>query len=174
MASLEDVAFLNPDNISVTKEHLKTCCKPVYHPRRFKSKGTLLILVWNFLYTSVFYLLSHFLNKTFTSKALFGTLGITLLIAGWLADTRIGRYKVVRTSIWIMWIAAVIATMSVVAASFNQSYHDTNNNVLTVTLLIMVVGLGGFLVSIIQFGLDQLHDASTMEIKSFIIGTYGR
>jgi hypothetical protein len=49
MASLEDVSLLNPDNIAVTKEHLKTCCKPVYHPRRFKSKGTLLILVWIFL-----------------------------------------------------------------------------------------------------------------------------
>jgi hypothetical protein len=33
----------------------------------------------------------------------------------------------------------------------------------------MVVGLGGFLVSIIQFGLEQLHDASTTEVKSFIV-----
>ena len=95
MASLEDISLLNPDNITVTKEHLKTCCKPVYHPRRFKSKGALLILVWNFLCMSVFYLLSHHLNKTYASKAWFGTLGITMLIAGLLADTRIGRYKVV-------------------------------------------------------------------------------
>ena len=34
---------------------------------------------------------------------------------------------------------------------------------------VIAIGLGGFLASIVQFGLDQLHDASTSEIKSFII-----
>ena len=169
MASLEDISLLNPDNITVTKEHLKTCCKPVYHPRRFKSKGALLILVWNFLCMSVFYLLSHHLNKTYASKAWFGTLGITMLIAGLLADTRIGRYKVVCTSIWMMWIAVVIAMINSISAYFSQSYHGINKTVLDIILLVISVGFGGFLVSIVQFGLDQLHDASTTEIKSFII-----
>ena len=36
-----------------------------------------------------------------------------------------------------------------------------------VALLAMAVGLGGFQATIIQFGLDQLHDASASEIKSF-------
>ena len=170
MASLEDISLLNPNNIAITKEHLKICCKPVYHPRRFKSKGALLILVWNFLCMSVFYHLSFYLSNKNISKAWLAIpVGITLLIAGWLADTRIGRYKVVRTSIWIMWIAAVLATMSSISAYFSQSYLGINKIVLNVTLLITAVGLGGFLVSIIQFGLDQLHDASTTEIKSFII-----
>ena len=48
MASLEDISLLSPDNIVITKEHLKTCCKPVYHPRRFKSKGALLIPVFQY------------------------------------------------------------------------------------------------------------------------------
>ena len=39
---------------------------------------------------------------------------------------------------------------------------------LDIILLVISVGFGGFLVSIVQFGLDQLHDASTTEIKSFI------
>ena len=170
MASLEDISLLNPDNIAVTKEHLKTCCKPVYHPRRLKSKGALLILVWNFLCMSVFFHWSLYIGNKNISKAWLATLvGITLLIAGWLADTRIGRYKVVRTSIWIMWIAAVIATISSTSAYFSQSYHGINNTVLNVTMFIMAVGLGGFVINIIQFGLDQLQDASTIEIKSFIV-----
>ena len=173
MASLEDVSLLNPANIAVTKEHLKTCCKPVYHPRRFKSKGALLILVWNFLCASVFHLLIHNLYKGYSSKVgVAFAVGITLLIAGWLADTCIGRYKVVRTSIWIMWIAAVLATISSIPAYVysSQNYrHDINKTVLNVILCIMGVGLGGFVVNIIQFGLDQLHDASTTEIKSFIV-----
>ena len=69
-----------------------------------------------------------------------------------------------------MWIAAVLATISSISAYyFSQNYYSINKMVLNVTLLIMAVGLGGFLVSIIQFGLDQLHDASATEIKSFIV-----
>ena len=173
MASLEDVSLLNPDNIVTTKEHLKICCKPVYHPRRFKSKGALLILIWNFLCISVLHLLFHKLYEKFMSKAWVTiiVIGITLLIAGWLADTRIGRYKVVSASIWIMWIAAVIATISSITANVysSQSYHDINKTVIYVILCIMGVGFGGFFVNIIQLGLDQLHDASTTEIKSFIV-----
>ena len=101
MASLEDVLLLTPDNIVFTKEHLKTCCKPVYHPRRFKSKGSLLILVWSFLCIDVNRLLGHYIaiDENYSHKVWFSTIGITQLIVGWLADTRIGRYKVVRTSI---------------------------------------------------------------------------
>ena len=173
MALLENVSLLNPDNIAVTKEHLKTCCKPVYHPRRFKSKGALLILVWNFLCMSVLHLLFHNLYEKFTTKPLVAIIvaGITLLIAGWLADAQIGRYKVVSTSILIMWIAAVIATIGSITAYVysSQSYYDINKTVIYVILCIMGVGFGGFFVNIIQLGLDQLHDASTTEIKSFIV-----
>jgi dipeptide/tripeptide permease len=70
---------------------------------------------------SVFHLLNLHVNETHASKAWIGTLGITQVIAGWLADTRIGRYKVVRTSIWIMWIAAVIATTSTVSSYILKS-----------------------------------------------------
>ena len=120
---------------------------------------------------SVNRLLGHYIDENYTHKVWFSIIGITQLIAGWLADTRIGRYKVVRTSIWIMWIAAVLATISSISAYyFSQNYYySINKMVLNVTLLMMAVGLGGFLVSIIQFGLDQLHDASTTEIKSFIV-----
>ena len=102
-------------------------------------------------------------------RAYFLTLGITSSTAGWLADTRIGRYKVVRTSNWVMWIAAVIATTSSVVAHLYESYDGFHSHLVDVALFAMAVGLGGFQTSIIQFGLDQLHDASTSEIKSFIV-----
>ena len=87
MASLED---LSSDNIAITKEHLKTCCKQVYHPKRFKSKGALLILVLSLLCMSVYHLLSHYIEEKYISKVWFGIVGITQLAVGWLADTRIG------------------------------------------------------------------------------------
>ena len=90
MASLEDISLLTPENITITKEHLKTHCKPVYHPRRVKNKGVLLVLAWNFLTMSVFYLLNNYFKKRYALKAWFAIFGITLPLAGWLADTRIG------------------------------------------------------------------------------------
>ena len=57
-----------------------------------------------------------------------------------------------------MWIAAVIATTSSAIAYLNQRYYSINSIVLNVALFIMATGLGGFQASIIQFGLDQLHD----------------
>ena len=120
---------------------------------------------------SVLYFLYHnLIYDKFMSKAWVAiVVGITLLIAGWLADTRIGRYKVVCISIWITWIAAVLAMISSVTVYSSQNYRDINKIVLNVVLCIMGVGFGGFLVNIIQFGLDQLHDALTTEIKSFIV-----
>ena len=35
--------------------------------------------------------------------------------------------------------------------------------------IIAAIGFGGYLGSIVQLGLDQLHDASSTEIKSFTI-----
>jgi peptide/histidine transporter 3/4 len=68
-----------------------------------------------------------------------------------------------------MWIAAVIATMSSVVAHLHESYGGIHSYLVAVAFFAMAVGLGGFQATIIQFGLDQLHDASTSEIKSFII-----
>ena len=118
---------------------------------------------------SVNRLLGHYIDENYTHKVWFSIIGLTQLIAGWLADTRIGRYKVVRTSNWVMWIAAVIATISSVVAHLYEGYVSFHSYLVAVTLFAMAVGLGGFQATIIQFGLNQLHDASTSEIKSFIV-----
>ena len=120
MASLEDVVLLHQDKNAINEYHHKSCCKPAcYRPRRVKNKGALLVLAWNFLALSVFYLMNDYFKNRYMIRAYFAILGITSSIAGWLADTRIGRYKVVRTSIWIMWIAVVIAMISSISAYFS-------------------------------------------------------
>ena len=43
-------------------------------------------------------------------------LGFTLPFAGWLADIRFGRYKVIHWSMRIMWIASMLATVSSVVS----------------------------------------------------------
>ena len=172
MASLEDVTvlLLHPEKDTVNKQDKKLCLKPAcYHPRRVRNKGALLVLAWNFLTMSVFYLINDYLSDRYLLKVCLGVFGLTLLIAGWLADTHIGRYNVMHSGIWIMWIATLITTTSSVVASLHGSYDAVHPILLQIAIPVMAVGLGGFQASIIQFGLDQLHDASTSEIKSFII-----
>ena len=97
------------------------------------------------------------------------TWGFTLPIAGWLADVYLGRYKVIRCSIWIMWIASVLLVASSVLSQLVDGYYSINNKyILIVLLLIMSIGYGGYQANIILFGIDQLQDTSTDEITSFI------
>ena len=64
----------------------------------------------------------------------------------------------------------IAVTASAVVGQFNDMYHHYDIKIVRHILLYLVsIGLGGFQANIIQFGLDQLHDASTTEIKSFII-----
>ena len=144
MASLEDVALLHQDKNDHEHYH-KLCCKPAcYRPRRVKNKGALLVLAWNFLAFSVFHLINNYSKNRYNKSMLcnFGSHIVNSRMA--IADTRIGRYKMVRISNWVMWIAAVIATTSSVVAHLYESYDAFHSYLVAVALLAMAVGLGGF------------------------------
>ena len=150
-------------------ERLKICCKPKYQPRILRNKGALLVLVWNFLVTTVFYYVYYessrdnsFCNTCF--KLILVPVGIALLFSGWLADVYFERYKVLRWSIIIMWISSLLLTTTFVVeemVTFTNYYQ-------LVFLSSLGIGYGMFQANILQFGLDQLTDSSTDEIVSFV------
>ena len=130
-----------------------------------------MLLVWNYLIITM-----YFFNKV-DDPASFTVYrhhylelvagGLTLSVAGWLADVRIGRYRMIRFSMWAMWITYTLATACDVTANLVTSYAITY---ITEALLILAtMGLALFQANILQFGIDQLPDASTDEIVSFII-----
>ena len=150
-------------------ERLKFCCRPKYQPRKLKNKGAILVLVWNFLVTNVYYYLYY---KSVTPETFCPTCfqlillptGIVVLFAGWLADVYVERYKVLRWSIIIMWISSLLLTTTFVIekiVTFTNYYQ-------LVFLFSLGIGYGMFQANIIQFGIDQLTDASSNEIVSFI------
>ena len=98
-------------------------------------------------------------------------IALALPVAGWAADTHFGRYKMIRCSIWIMWIGSAVLTVSSVLLQLvdRDSYSSINTKVQYLLYAFMGIGFGGYQANVIQFGLDQLHDASTIEITSFII-----
>ena len=146
------------------KEHLKACCKPTYNLRMLKNKGAIIVLIHNYLAFSLFtYLLGQQPKDKLTPHYI--TWSLTIPLLGWLADVRIGCHNLIRWSIWIMWIAFMLATVSSVVASFVT--FDTE--IITIVLLTMAsAGFGGHQANVIQYGLDQLQDASTDEITAFI------
>ena len=154
-----------------TKERLSICCKPSFQLRRLKNKGAILILIWSFLCASVFRFYWHTTDDygiEFLVQA--SVFGLTLSIAGWIADIHIGRYRVISLSMWIMWAALMLATMSSVFANTMDNYTSKIDRYVNgVLMTVGALGAGGFQANVIQFGMDQLHDASTSEITSFII-----
>ena len=140
-----------------------------------KNKGAILIILWSFLIGTVFHLLRAGYNEPQKAVNHVSYTGLILIsstlfypIGGWLGDTRLGRYIVIRYSMRIMWIGCLLLTT-------NEVLTDVFAMQLTITVWIyrclyifMAIALGGFQSNIIQLGIDQLSDASSTEITSFI------
>ena len=154
---------------SEEKVKLTMCCEPSNKIRKLRNKGAIMILVWTFLAVSTYYYLDKATNiLPYVERIGKYAFGFTLPLAGWLADVYIGRYKVIRWSMWIMWVGSMLATASSVVAQLVQNYIKIHNIILFVNVLVITVGLGGYQSNVIQFGLDQLQDASSTEITAFI------
>ncbi len=73
-----------------------------------------MVLILNYLVTSIFYLLVSVVVNYFAQMSLLIPFGVTTAIAGWLTDAFIGRYKMIRCSVWIMWLIMVAVSVSTV------------------------------------------------------------
>ena len=111
-----------PDKIRF-KEYLQARCRISYRMRKLKTKGAILVLIWSFMVMGVFYyLLDRLLASHHKSvgTCVVTIIGVTLPVAGWLADVQFGRYRVMTLccSIWTMWISSVLLTVVYVVFSF--------------------------------------------------------
>ena len=152
---------------------VKECCNKYfnlsYRARRVKNKGALLILLWSYLVASVLFFSKHVFFKLCNSvifSILVVVISLTLPLAGLLADVHFGRYKIISYSLWIMWISSILMTATFVAGDLSHFEHENVIIIILVTLL--GIGWAGFQANIIQFGIDQLTDASALEYKSFV------
>ena len=164
MTPLEYVSLGNSE--LTIKDRLSICCKPSFQLRKLRNKGAILVLVWNYLCISIpfFYLKINEDNHGIEFNVPLITLGITMSIAGWIADVRFGRYRVMYLSMWIMWAALMLATVSSVLARIVDNYTNMHpHSFKEVIEVIIAIGLGGFLANVIQFGIDQLMMPQVMK-----------
>ena len=165
--------LINPDNTSLianeSSKQVRRCFKPRYRLRRVKNRGAILILIWSYCISSLYFYISYNASRVY-SYLVFAMLqisvGFMIPLAGWLADIRFGRYKVIRFSMCTMWISLLLLTISLIVLQ-SLDLHNLSK-VLHLFLVPLALGYGGFQANIIQFGVDQLCDASSSEIKTFI------
>ena len=167
--------------------------------RRIHSKGAIIVLFWDCLVWASVNFIGEFANKlrlqvigtkllnrnTFDLTRLgrdvpihyayYATIGAIWLLgtplAGWLADVRFGRYKVTKTSLWMMWCAVVTYSFLFLTSNHDQpsSALSTVGSVVSfLALTVYMCGLVGFLINSVQFGMDQMPDASSPELSAFI------
>ena len=153
---------------------LNCLCKNPVQWRWFKQKGVALILYWIFVSSVIISYVLQILLRKENFKPQFVVIALVFAtfipIAGWLADVYVGRYKVIRTSMILMLFGA--SSFSLVEAlntKVDFLPKHVYSIVLLISLLVMCLGLSGFLGNIFQFGMDQLYDSSTFDITSYII-----
>ena len=88
-------------------------------------------------------------------------------VSGLLADVRYGRYTVIKSSLASIIIGLIfIIGMSISLVSINGS--PPNDVKIVQAFVMLVLGLSGFQSNAVQFGLDQLLDASSEELSLFL------
>ena len=147
-------------------------CK--YRMRWFYSKGALLVLFWLLLVTFVIISMMSVLPSTKYSTDGYWVYGASLLLSiltvpltGWLADAKFGNYKVVRFGVWLLFLATVFNCVYNLIAPFVGNTLVLRSFVFVIYSSFLVGGVGCSLV-LFQLGMDQMPDASSSSISSFI------
>ena len=155
-----------PSNIARNSLPNKACIHS-YKMRLFRNKAALMILQWVFTaFLSVTTATCIKIIDTDKTKYLAGALALSAPIA-LLADIYLGRYKVIQYSMRLLWIA-VIGSNTIIALQYYAVKNAATSSILTVFTTIGVAGSAGIIVNFLQFGIDQLTDASSSEITSYI------
>ena len=95
---------------------------------------------------------------------------VTALLSGCLADTVLGRYLTIRIGLLLMFLSTVIYCVNVLLVG-SKALHPSGTATLTIACIsysLLGMGYACFLATSVQLGLDQMPDASSENITSFI------
>ena len=147
-----------------------------YKLRYFYSKGAFLVLVWMMLITSALSFLYRMLIKSGgiqtdlyykDQRSLLLPIIAFIPIAGSLADVRYGNFKVFKFGALLLFVSTVLTCICVIMK--DKRVHPTVTMVaITASMLVAYLGVSACTVTALQLGLDQMPDASSDNIISFI------
>ena len=107
---------------------------------------------------------------------------LTFPIAGWLADAKFGRQKVITMSIWLMWwgllimvpVLLLLTPNPILLLKYPYQCNEKNyilpigGTFLCASMILFYVGAAGFLPNSLPFIVDQLTDMSSSWVSSYI------
>ncbi len=120
-----------------------------------------LVLLWFFTAYISFFTLGF--ERVLLLYSYLGIAVIFVPIAGWIGDTYLGRYRVIKYSMRILWVFLISCEVII-----TLDYIEALSKVLSAIVGIGAVASIGILANIIQFGIDQFPDASSTQISGFI------
>ena len=100
-----------------------------------------------------------------------GLVFISYPVIGLLADTKLTRYRMICLSCWILFVSNTILSILIILVSINTMSFYNNIPLIVGGLLIVmltIVGKGMFESTVIQFGTDQMIEASSNQLSTFI------
>ena len=152
------------------------------------TKGTFIILLCNFIVAisyeliiiaPLFFALRFSLefstvisiNIILGAHSVIGLLQMMYPIGGLIADVHCGRYRIVTWSLCSVWCGFILVSVGAVTYTTIKNkdiaiYCIASAGVMA--MLAFVVGFSGFQANIVQFGLDQLLDASSENLSLFL------
>ena len=110
-----------------------------------------------------------------------GQMSIVYLLfpfAGWLSDTKLGKYKAIYYSIWLMWYGVGVIVVSYIFRRIQPC--NTDEPVLqavyiigkyiapSVCLILISLGAAGYFPNILAFIMEQLMDSPSTLVRSYI------
>ena len=116
-------------------------------------------------YITLKYVDANLVQKGFINVCCVSIGAMLCPIFGWLADGYIGRYRLIKGSLVVMCVGAMLWSVVNTVKVFHSDIFAMDASV----TILLCLALGIFQVSIIQFSIDQLLDASSEQIMSFIV-----
>lgn len=168
------------DDTSVTWTCNRWTCSRYYSLRIFRSRWALLVLVWYlFIFLTdvntsrVFNILSSFTTSAYSQLLFSGIIAFTGALCpvfGYLADAHFGRYKVIVALSITLTIGQLYGGVQII---LKDLHYYTLQPIVALFLLLPSfilsrVGMDSAGSFMVIFGMDQLKDASSDELASYI------
>ena len=94
---------------------------------------------------------------------------VAVPLSGWLADAKFGNYKVFRIGAVLLFFSTVINCLLQILEEMVQESHSVINSVnICLASSLFVIGGCACVATVLPLGLDQMPDASTSSITSYI------
>ncbi len=160
-------------------------CHWYWRDRLPKGKASVLVFFLNVVESFAFYgafsgALNLILRERATSNLGFMiTIGLEYCIGrlvypimGVLADTYVGRHRMIHICLWLFWVAYGLLAIALSLSNILSTSVVVRYIIPITAFVLLSVGAAGFEVNIIPFGMDQLQGATSAEMSSYFYWYY--